>query len=145
MAKNIAQRQKLEQGRADFAFSRATQGYSRHGKEYAQYAKKLPMLIKTNGLGAALAFMFSKQKTWGTILHDIEDWVKNPENRKTLALYNDAQGTNLVQKVLNLDSSDYRVVTIEVLAFIAWLSRFAEGVKKEKEIKEKAEKQQSNA
>jgi CRISPR-associated protein Cmr5 len=144
MANNITQRQKLEQGRANFAFIRATAGYSNHKKEYAQHAKKLPMMIKTNGLGAALAFMFSKQKTWGTILKDIEDWVRNAENRKTSAVYDAAQGTNLVQKVLNLDSSDYRIVTIEVLAFINWLSRFAEGIKKEQEIKEEAAKRQNN-
>jgi CRISPR-associated protein Cmr5 len=144
MANQITQRQKLEQGRANFAFERATTGYSIHKKEYAQHAKKLPMMIKTNGLGAAFAFMFSKQKTWGTLLKDIEDWIKNTDNKKTEAIYKDAQGSNLVQKVLNLNSSDYRVVTIEVLAFINWLSRFAEGIKKGQEIKDKAAQQQKN-
>jgi CRISPR-associated protein Cmr5 len=144
MANNTTQRQKLEEGRANFAYERAVFGYSVHRKEYAQHAKKLPMMIKTNGLGTALAFMFSKQKTWGTLLKDIEDWVKNIENKKTLDIYNSAQGSNLVQKILNLNSSDYRVVAIEVLAFINWLGRFAEGIKKEQEFKEKAAQQQKN-
>ncbi len=137
MTNNTTQRQTLEQGRANFAFTRATNGYSTHRKEYAQHAKKLPMMIKTNGIGAALAFLFSKQKTWGTILKDVEDWIKDSNNLKTQAIYTATEGNSLVQKVLHLDSSEYRIVTIEVLAFVKWLSRFAEGIAKEQEPKNK--------
>jgi len=133
---NTSTRQKLEQGRAAFAFQKATEGYTEHKKEYAQMVKKTPMLIKTNGLGATLAFLFSKQKVWGTVLKHIEDWVKHSENLKTLAIYDATQGNNLVQKVLHLNSSEYRIFTIEVLAFLNWLRRFAEGIAKEKESKE---------
>ena len=106
--------------------------------------KKAPMLIKTNGLGATLAFLFSKQKVWGTVLKHIEDWVSSTDNLKTHLLYKDKEGSNLVQKVLHLDSSEYRIVTIEVLAFLNWLRRFAEGIAKEKELKEKELKEKQN-
>ncbi len=134
---NPTTRQKLEQGRAAFAFKKATEGYTEHKKEYAQMVKKAPMLIKTNGLGATLAFLFSKQKVWGTVLKHIEDWVNSPDNLKTHSIYKETEGSNLVQKVLHLNSSEYRIVTIEVLAFLNWLRRFAEGIAKEKELKEK--------
>lgn len=134
---NPTTRQKLEQGRAAFAFKKATEGYTEHKKEYAQAVKKAPMLIKTNGLGATLAFMFSKQKVLGLILKHIEEWVNSPDNLKTHLIYRDAEGSSLVQKVLHLNSSEYRIVTIEVLAFLNWLRRFAEGIAKEKELKEK--------
>ncbi|MBK9462152.1 MAG: type III-B CRISPR module-associated protein Cmr5, partial [Sphingobacteriales bacterium] len=80
---NPTTRQKLEQGRAAFAFKKATEGYTEHKKEYAQMVKKAPMLIKTNGLGATLAFLFSKQQVWGTVLKHIEDWVSSTDNLKT--------------------------------------------------------------
>ena len=128
-------RQKLEQGRAAFAFDRATEGYTFHKTEYAPAVKKVPMMIKTNGLGATLAFMFSKQKMYATILKDIELWVNNTDNMKTKAIYDKAKGNSLVQKVTELDSSEYRTLTIEVLAFLNWLRRFAEGIEKESKPK----------
>jgi CRISPR-associated protein Cmr5 len=124
-------RQTLEQGRAAFAFKCATEGYNANRTEYAPAVKKVPMMIKTNGLGATLAYMFSKQKTMGTILKDIEAWVNNSDNRKTQAIYEAAKGNSLVQKVTELESYEYRILTIEVLAFLNWLRRFAEGIDKE--------------
>ncbi|PSJ75855.1 type III-B CRISPR module-associated protein Cmr5 [Sphingobacteriales bacterium UPWRP_1] len=135
---NATTRQKLEQGRAAFAFKQAAAGYTEYKKEYAQAAKKLPMMIKTNGLGAALAFLFSKQKVWGTVLNHIEAWVNSTDNLKTHLIYKETEGSNLVQKILHLDSNSYRIVTIEILAYLNWLRRFAEGIAKEKEIQEKA-------
>ncbi|MDZ7879498.1 MAG: type III-B CRISPR module-associated protein Cmr5 [Saprospiraceae bacterium] len=128
-------RQKLEQGRAAAAFRCATEGYSFHKTEYAPAVKKVPMMVKTNGLGATLAFMFSKQKTMGTVLKQIESWVNDTENMKTKAIYEATKGNNLVQKVTELNSSEYRILTIEVLAFLTWLRRFAEGIAKENEPK----------
>jgi CRISPR-associated protein Cmr5 len=132
---NVTQRQKLEQGRADFAFKRATAGYNSNRKEYAAAVKKLPMMIKSNGLGATIAFMFSKGKTLGTVLKDIDDWVNNDGNLKTQLILKNTEGNTFVQQILNLNSQEYRIVTMEVLAFLNWLRRFAEGIAKENETK----------
>jgi CRISPR-associated protein Cmr5 len=132
---NVTQRQKLEQGRADFAFKRATAGYNSNRKEYAAAVKKLPMMIKSNGLGATVAFMFSKGKTLGTVLKDIDDWVNNDGNLKTQLILKNTEGNTFVQQLLNLNSQEYRIVTMEVLAFLNWLRRFAEGIAKENETK----------
>jgi CRISPR-associated protein Cmr5 len=128
---NPTQRQKLEQGRADFAFKRATTGYNSHRKEYSSAVQKLPMMIKTNGLGATMAFMFSKGKTLGTVLKDIEDWANSTDNLKTHLILKNTEGGVFVHKILNLNSQDYRIVTIEVLALLNWLRRFAEGINKQ--------------
>jgi CRISPR-associated protein Cmr5 len=121
----------LEQGRAKFAYERAKAAAERKAiaKEYKSYAKKLPMMIKNNGLGAALAFAFSKSKaddhsSWGTLYKDIKDWLfKNKP-----FLFGGSPGTDLAEAVVVLDSTSYRAVTIEVLALLNWLRRFTEGL-----------------
>lgn len=117
------QRNTLEQGRASFAYICAQRSQS---EDYRAAAKKLPMYIKTNGLGAAMAFMKTKSNTLYT---DVQDWLKKEEcTVKPLLNWN--QGTELSERLVNIDSSAYRAVTIEVLAFLNWLRRFADGFNK---------------
>lgn len=113
---NIIEAQKLKEAIEKF------------GKEYKSYAKKLPMMIKGNGLGATLAFAFSKGKdgnAWELLYNDIQLWLQ--QDHKKFLLGNHAQ-TELVHAVVQLDSSEYRAVAVEVLAFLNWLRRFAEGL-----------------
>ena len=92
-------------------------------KEYKAYAKKLPMMIKTSGLGAALAFITSKNsKPYAELFSNIENWLKN-DTKKLLP-----EGEKLMGYVLKQESLEYRIITIEVLAYLNWLRRFAEGV-----------------
>ncbi|MDI3535032.1 MAG: CRISPR-associated protein Cmr5 [Thermosediminibacterales bacterium] len=124
----------LEQGRASFAYQCAREGSKiDRSKEYKQYVKKMPMLIKTNGLGAALAFVKSKSEedktkksgyAYKLIYDQIAGWLKQ-DDKKLIDLSGD---TDLVAAVISLDSSQYRAVTMEVLAFLNWLRRFAEGL-----------------
>lgn len=120
--------QGIEQGRADFAFQCATIGSkSKKPKEYKSYVKKTPMMIKTNGLGATIAFTMSKGKdgnTWDLIYKQISEWLKRTENQY---LINNQTG-ELSEIVIKLDSGQYRAVTNEVLALFNWLRRFAEGL-----------------
>lgn len=130
---DMAKRQDSERNRASFAFSEAER-YK--GEEFSQTAKKVPMMIKTSGLSEAFAFMYSKQSKHGQILHSIEAWLNNPNNKIHLILKN-ASGKNLVQKVTELDISSYRTVTTETMAYLQWLRRFSEGMVKEEEDKAK--------
>jgi CRISPR-associated protein Cmr5 len=125
------ERMKLEQGRAAFAFQKALKGKD-IGKEYLSSVRKLPMLIKNNGLGAAIAFAFAKgskngipdeKHPWGLIYHQIEEWLKKDE--KKLIIFDDNQ---LVYRITEEGSTVYRTVTIEVLALLSWMKRFAEGL-----------------
>ncbi len=121
----------IEQNRASFAYQCAKSASEKQGKkpkEYKSYAKKLPMMIKTNGLGAALAFAFSKGKdgnAWELLYNDIQAWLR--QDHKKFLLGNDVQ-TELTNAVIQLESFQYRAVAVEVLAFLNWLRRFAEGL-----------------
>ncbi len=114
----------LEQGRAEYAYECAQNGMDRNQNkpdEYKSYAKKIPMLIKTNGLGATLAFMQSKGGTYNLLLNQTKEWlVKAP-------LFGVEENDDLIQKIISMDSAEYRAVTIEVLALYSWIRRFAEG------------------
>lgn len=124
---------KLEQGRAEFAYQCAAKGSALDKKkEYKQYVKKLPMLIKTNGLGAAVAFFFSKKNddqskagyAYKEIYEQLNEWLKKAETVNWM-LNSDKP---LVQSITELPSEQYRALTIEALAFLNWLRRFAEGM-----------------
>lgn len=126
-------RSRMEQGRAAFAYKCAEEGAKLNKKkEYKAYVKRMPMYIKTNGLGAAMAFAFSKGSkggnidelnAWGLLHRHIENWLKN--DQKELI---DFQDDRLAHSLTEADSSTYRAVTVEVIAFLSWLRRFAEGL-----------------
>ena len=133
---NQTLRTKLEQGRADFAFQCAQNAKDnlpeKTAKEYKAYVKKMPMLIKTNGLGAALAFAFAKgskggtpdkTKAWGLLYNQLEKWLK--KDPKHLIEFTDHR---LVAQLLKEASPTYRAVTVELIAFLTWLRRFADGL-----------------
>lgn len=115
----------LEQGRAAYAYKCAQKGVNKNlckPDEYKSYAKKIPMLIKTNGLGATFAFMESKGGTYKVMINQTKMWlVENP-------LYKIGENDDFMQKIITMDSAEYRAVTIEVLALYSWIRRFAEGL-----------------
>jgi CRISPR-associated protein Cmr5 len=131
---DMAKRQDTESSRASFAYKQAEKGCGKEGKEFSQAVKRIPMMIKINGLSETFAFMYSKQGKHGLILKSIEAWLTNSNNRIHLIL-KVTKGENIVQKVTELNSSEYRTVTIETMAFLQWLRRFSEGITKEREPK----------
>lgn len=130
MAENKTTLTGIELGRAEFAYKCASEAVQKPKikKEYNSYVKKLPMLIKTNGLGAAFAFIFSKQDdSWNEVGDNIFGWLKKPESGMDLSGVNSFK--ELVPKTAQLNSSEYRRLTAEVMAFLAWLRRYSEGFK----------------
>ena len=129
MAGKVTVMKGLEQGRASFCYEKVIEAKNKLGDnatDYKSYVKKAPMLIKTNGLGAALAFMKEKGKdgnAWSLIYQQITEWIEND----TKALINTG-GEDLVKTVVSLETPDYRALTNEVLALFNWLRRFAEGL-----------------
>jgi CRISPR-associated protein Cmr5 len=116
---NIAQR------RADFAYQCAEDRHDKNkSSEYKSYVKKIPMLIKSNGLSATFAFMLSKGGTYNTITAQCKEWLNHYS-----VLAGELKGNvDLVEKIIQLNSTDYRAITNEVLALFNWLRRFAEGL-----------------
>ncbi|CAA7602812.1 CRISPR-associated protein, Cmr5 [Acididesulfobacillus acetoxydans] len=134
MANKVQNRVSLiEQGRAARAYEmveEAKQALGVDDKKYKSYVKKIPMLIKTNGLAATLAFVRSKMGTdskqraketpYGRIYSQIAAWLREKELL--------TEGKDLVEEVITLPSPQYRSVTVEVLGLFSWLRRFAEGL-----------------
>lgn len=90
--------------------------------KYGSLARKLPSLILANGLGQTLAFLKSKGyeggqrdpgKAEGLLYDQVSEYVLG-------------KGQDLLTKVMNESSFEYRRHTTEVLAFAGWLKRFAE-------------------
>ncbi len=120
----------LEQGRAAQAYQYAVEGSKlSKNKEYKSYVKKMPMLIKTNGLGAAVAFAFAKgskngiaqtNEPWGLIYNQLEKWLTSKGEK--------IQNNQLAQYLTKTSSASYRSMTIEVLALLNWMKRFADAL-----------------
>ncbi len=141
----------LEQGRAKFAYDCALNGKKISNEfqietewykdnNYKSYVKKIPMLIKTNGLGATFAFVYSKRQkeknkkkpgdkqnpknAYDLMYLQTAQWLREDEKK----LPDLQENEDLVEKIISLKSPEYRAVTNEVLAFFKWLSRFADGL-----------------
>ena len=118
----------IEQGRAKYAFE-AVNGISRNGsedlkKKYKSAAKKLPVLIKTNGLGQTLAFIKERNQGYDKLYDQIGNWLQTEDAKKLVP-----QG-ELVERVIRLQSPVYRQVTVETLALLNWIRRFIDGLMK---------------
>lgn len=99
------------------------EGREKWKKEYGSLARKVPSLILTNGLGQTLAFLKAKGKNdpadeHEVLLGHISKWL-----RMQLSL----DSSDVLDWIVNrADSRDYRLATMEALAFLHWLKRFAE-------------------
>jgi len=94
--------------------------------KYSEQVNTLPMLIKHNGLGAALMYMRT-QKTRNAlsdIYEDISDWIRHDEKQ----LIELGTGAELAEKIIEVGQEQYRDVTREVLTYLAFLKRFAKGL-----------------
>lgn len=129
----------IEQGRAKYAFD-AVNGISKNGSKklkesYKSVAKKLPVQIKTNGLGQTLAFVKSKGKKeqqkekngYDKLYDQIGNWLQTKDAKRLVP-----QG-ELVERVIQLPSPAYRQVTVETLALLNWIRRFVDGLMKDVE------------
>lgn len=126
---DITNKTGIEQGRAKQAYDYAVDGNVL--KNYDSYVKKVPMMIKTNGLGAAFAFIKSKQKeeAYEIIYKQTTEWLA----KKGLI----TSGADLIDEIITKDSTEYRMITNEVLALFTWLKRF---VKDSDEVNKEAKK-----
>jgi CRISPR-associated protein Cmr5 len=124
-------RQRLEQNRANFAFQCAKSAKSADSnKEYKQWAKKVPMMIKSNGLGATLAFLNTKDKAQKKLICDLENWFREDEKCKALITLSKID-YDIVEQITEVEMPEYRALTIEAIAFFTWLRRFADGLIKD--------------
>ncbi len=115
----MSTRQTQEQERAARAWENVSNGVKGKGfaKEYKALAASAPADIQTNGLGQTLAFWLSKGKGEHKALYGhVSAWVISRMG---------ASG-DLLQWINQTDSTRYRQATVEALAFLGWLKRFAQ-------------------
>ncbi|ADU92824.1 type III-B CRISPR module-associated protein Cmr5 [Geobacillus sp. Y412MC52] len=124
------QRVGIENGRAAFAFQevkQAKEGLKENFENYRSYVKKMPSLIQVNGLGQALAFCFQKKgREYRSIYRSIAKWMKEQFPGQF-----GKEDMELVEVVVNLSSADYRLWTMETLALLDWMRKFADGMVKD--------------
>lgn len=117
----------LEQERAKRAWECVQEVKSQSfASDYQTIAVKAPSLIITNGLGQTLAFLKAKGKNEHKALYrHLSEWLK-----KQLSIECDlvAHEDRCVMEWLvnTATSQQYRLATMEALAFLQWLKRFAE-------------------
>ena len=109
----------VESGRAAHAYNAVLEGMPKTEK-YAENAKKLPMLIKVNGLVPALLFAQEK-KQYGSLSASVLSWLVSPGCPVSQLVNNRAA----VGDLTGLDSRQYRQVTAEAQRYLNWVKRFA--------------------
>ncbi len=98
---------------------------------YRREAKRLPVRILTAGLGHALAFLCAKagsgkeESANTALLRDVADWVLDKRGNPDSAADRPAPNA-LIEKIVAGDATFLRITTDEVLAYLQWLTRFAE-------------------
>ena len=116
--------QTLDQRRAAHAWEAVQEAKRERDKEFKGQAKKLPTRIIAAGLGQALAFLHAKGYS-PLLLRVLSDWVldkrRKPESRAERPADN-----ALIQHILNGTSEELRLATGETLAYLQWLTRFAD-------------------
>lgn len=94
-------------------------------REFRSLARSFPSTIQVNGLAAAVAFLFSKKKqSYAHIIlyNAIDDWTKNKFSVESKT------GSDLMNRITNMDSACYRLYTDECMNLCLWIKRFAEGM-----------------
>lgn len=126
----LSRQQTLEQQRATKAWEVVSQvkenpQNARCQKEYNSWVKKVPVLILANGLGQTLAFLKSKNDREKELLYaHLSSWLMAQMSWSAQS----QQKTDLLERLIHESSATYRRVTIETLAFLNWLKRFADAL-----------------
>lgn len=119
----------IEEGRSAFAFEQVKQAFQKlaenDAQNYKSYVRGLPSMIQVNGLGQALAFCYARKNKYIAYRHIYES-IFNWLQKKFPAHFQ--QQSELVEEVVKLRSEDYRMITMEVLALLNWVGRFADGM-----------------
>jgi CRISPR type III-B/RAMP module-associated protein Cmr5 len=122
-------KQHLQSGRVLKAFEavqEAAQDANVKNKEFKNSAKKLPMLIKTNGLLPALLFAETKSQ-FGPLAEKTMDWL-GAKGSPVRQYFVNAKGKLKPDMLAKMDSQAYRMITLEAQRYLGWVRRFADGL-----------------
>lgn len=117
----MSRQRSLEQERAARAWDCVQQVHGQgYRNDYRTLVRGAPADIQTNGLGQTLAFWRAKRTdAHGKLLKDVTTALR----ARSLG----AEGQDIVQWIAQTATTDdYRRATVEVMAFLGWVKRFAE-------------------
>ena len=129
----------LEQSRAHDAWKAVQEAKSAQTAEnYRREAKRLPVRIATAGLGHAIAFANAKGAENESVADDVARWVlKTLKAGSSTSKKGAAKG--LMKQITEKDADWLRWAMEEALAYLRWLSRFAEAEIASEDKQEKSE------
>jgi len=118
-----------------YNFIKKSLGNKEKEKDLRSLVRGFPAMIQNNGLCAAIAFLLAKNKKdqHNALYQTIENWLID---RKLISLKNGdkEESKDLLEAVINLKNRDqYRMVSGEVMMYMQWVKRFAEGMLSEDE------------
>lgn len=90
--------------------------------EWKSRANELPAMIQMNGLGATVAFYYSKGKT-STHRKLLDTTLKPWLCEGNQALYPNAD--NLMEAIINSDMHTYQIAQAEAQAYLRWVKKFS--------------------
>lgn len=103
--------------------------------KYKTSAKKLPVMIRTNGIGQTLAYLKDRNDGYNALYEQLGDWfIKNELIFKAGSENEDDIKKNTLEKVVNLTSLEYRRLTLEAITISSWFSRFVDSIMKTVEV-----------
>ena len=91
-------------------------------KDFAREAKRLPVRIKTSGLGQSLAFL--RAKGHKKLLVKLGDWLLT--ERQLASAPENLDESSLIETIINGNADLLRRATEETLLYLQWLTRFSE-------------------
>ncbi len=114
--------QTLDQRRAKHVVEFLTKNKDKVSKDFAGLAKSFPASVINNGLGPAVAFLKQKGKTQHELLEEaLREWLLEKADHMPWG----TKRPGLIESIAANDSSVYRAVTNEALAYLSWLRRLA--------------------
>ncbi len=114
----------VEQQRSKFALECVEEALC-VGGSYKSLVKKFPLMVLRNGLLQTVAFLESKGgKQHDMLLKHIKSYLKGCSPLRPEL----DDGESLSSFLSRVDVNLYRSITVDVLAFARWLSRYAESL-----------------
>jgi CRISPR-associated protein Cmr5 len=130
----MSTRRSIEKERMSFVFNFVRD--SKNGisdktkaKKFEAYVQKVPSFIMTNGLGNTLAYLTTQtDEQWKNVQKVVCEWLKqvdNPIKERLGATGGKLENVLEIMKDDSFHDREYRAVTVEILALLNWLRRFA--------------------
>lgn len=117
-----------EQWRAKSAWEQVNELKKDQLEEFSAIADGASSLIQKTGLGQAIAFWLAKGNKNLILANFLAEWLL--KDLESNVREKGKSGEKLMEKIINISSSDYRMLTNEAVAYLFWLKRFAKALKK---------------